>query len=181
MTDPKGIKKFFAKFFCFKLAFFKPRESSGIDPINLMKTANSALIVMPFSSEYFDKSLSCVETLKKKYPNLALTLILCEPFRSWAGRFFVRQVISLKTDDANFLGFPKKSILNRLQEYDHDLAIDLNPAGSLFSSILCSTSGAKVRIGFSGEWSNHFINYEFAPKKNRQFEGNYEALLNYLF
>jgi hypothetical protein len=180
MFDPKGIKKAVAKFFCHRLALFEPRESKGIDTLNLMRSARSALIVMPFSSDMFDKSLACVETLKRKYPDLALTLILCEPFRSWAGRFFVRQVISLKIDDANFLGFPKKSVINRLREYDHDVAIDLNPAGSLFSSILCAVSGAEVRIGFSGEWSNHFINYEFAPKRDAQFAGSYDALLNYL-
>ena len=135
---------------------------------------------MPFDDEQFQKALLWAEKLKGKYPHLELTLLFAERHRSLAAGIESKEVISLTEEDADFLKLPGNHLIRRIKQEKYDMAVDLNHGGTLFSSILCSISGAEVRIGFTGEWSDYFLNYSFTPQPRQNISANYEALADYL-
>ena len=180
MYQTKGIKKFAAEFIGPKLPAYKPKNVDSLNPFILCSQARTAMIVMPFDNKDFELSRNALTKFQRKFPSVLITLILPEQYRGWIGRIYVKNVIALKEEHANFLKLPKKELLILINSGKYDVAVDLNPEGSLFSYILCAASGAEVRIGFAGEWSDRFLNYSFVPRQNDDKAGKFNALIEYL-
>lgn len=178
MFKSKGIKRKLAEFLGRKLPIYKPRD--GVVAASAFGNARSVLVCMPFDNDQFRNAVGWTESFKARYPHAALTLVIAKRFRSLATGIKTKAVVPLTEGDANFLKLPGKYLVLRIRRRKYDLAVDLNHGGTLFSSILCSISGAEVRIGFTGEWSDHFLNYSFTPRPRQDYAGNYNALINYL-
>lgn len=181
MFQTKGIKKFAAEFLGLKLPAYKPKNRDSLNPFILCSQARTALIVMPFDNREFELSLNALTGFQRKFPAVSITLVLPEQYRGWIGKIFVKKVIALKEEHANFLKLPKKELLKLIKSGKYDVALDFNPEGSLFSYILCAASGAEVRIGFAGEMSERFLNYSIVPRKIDDKAVKFDALVNYLY
>jgi len=176
----KGIRKKIAEFLGRHLSRYKPKVNRAIRPASVFNEAKSVFICMPFDDEQFQKALLWADNFKGKYPHLEMTLLVIKRHRSLAAAIKSKKVLSLTEEDGDFLKLPGNNLIRRIRRAKYDLAVDLNHGGTLFSSILCSISGAEVRIGFTGEWSDYFLNYSVTPRSRQSISGSYEALANYL-
>jgi len=176
----KGLKRRLADFLGRNLKRYKPPDAAALNPLALLKDLKTVLVVFPFDEVYFTPMQSVLTQFQEKFPHLKLTLAYPYNYDIPTEPLQIDKTIVIGIQHANLVKLPRKSLLEEFRAGTYDAAIDLNPAGTLFSNILCSVSGAEVRIGFSGEWSEHFLNYSFAPRVRGSLADNYKALLDYL-
>ncbi len=178
--ESKGWKRRFANFLSRRLKRYKPLEETTLNPLALLKDLRTAIVVLPLDEAFFAPIQGIIIQFQEKFPHLKLTLACPYNYEIPKELSGIDKMIIIDAQHANFVKLPKKSLIAEFRAGTYDAAIDLNPAGTLFSNILCSVSGAEVRIGFSGEWSEHFLNFSFAPRIRGSLADNYKALLDYL-
>jgi len=176
----KGLKRKLANFLGGKLKRYRPKVEIMLNPLTLLQDACSALVVLPLDNAYFDPACTALAQFHSKFPHLRMSLACHYNFVSSTIDFHVDRVVILRAENTNFIKLPKKSLIKEIRAGEYDAALDLNPDGTMFSNILCSVSGARVRIGFSGEWSDLFLNYSFTPRIKGSLADNYKALMDYL-
>ena len=176
----KGLKRKAANFIGRRLKRYKPLDATTLNPLALLRDLRTAIVVLPLDEAYFQPMQSVLAQFQDKFPHLKLALACPYNYEIPTDLSGIEKMIVIDEQHANFVKLPKKSLIEEFRAGTYDAAIDLNPAGTLFSNILCSVSGAEVRIGFSGEWSEHFLNFSFAPRFKGSLAENYKALLDYL-
>jgi ADP-heptose:LPS heptosyltransferase len=121
-----------------------------------------------------------LDKLVERFLFSELTFLVSHDFRGWLENRGNFNIITLTPKQANCFQLPRRKLLNSLKIKMFEVAIDLNPQDTLFSSILCLASGAKVRVGFNGEDSDNYFNFQVLPQRSEDPRGKYSALLNYL-
>lgn len=180
MYESSGLKRKAAYWVCRALPGFSPREDDIIDPWEVMRSPRSVLICAPFTYEDFQSTLPFLNKLLNRFSKSSLTVAAVKEHRWMLDMALVNRVIILTEEQANYLKLPKKEFRDFLRRRRFDVAIDLNPGGTLFSSILCAVCGAKLRIGFAGEGSDRFLNFQIQPRPENDDVGRYRVMLNYI-
>lgn len=159
---------------------YKAPKENVIDHHSELKSAKSILICMPFGFNEFQSALGLLKSIVDKYAKREIAIVTSWSYRNWLENFRNQKIISISEEKINFLKLPKKPLIKYLKSKNFEVAIDLNPGGTLFSSILCAATGAKVRVGFTGENSDRFFNFQVKPISEDTSENQFDALLNYI-
>lgn len=181
MFNLNGLKRKAAYWVSRALPGFLPREDVVINPWEVMRSPRSVLICAPFTYEDFQRTIPFLNKLLDRFSKSSITVAVVKEHRWMLDVSLANRLIMLTEEEhANFLKLPKKEFRDFLRRRRFDVAIDLNPSGTLFSSILCAVSGAAVRVGFTGEDSDRFFNFQIQPLPENDEAGRYRVLLNYI-
>ena len=159
---------------------YRAPAESAIDHIIELKSARSILICMPFNFEEFQDALSPLNSILESFAKRDITVITPWSYRNWLENVNNHRIITISDDNLNFLKLPRKSLIRQLKQKNFEVAIDLNPGVTLFSSILCAATGAKVRVGFAGEDSDRFFNFQVKLSEAEAANQQYSTLLHYI-
>ena len=180
MVQLTGIKRKAALLMCRILPGLKPRENETINPWNILRSSKSALICAPFDRDEFRQAVVALNKLSAKLTDSKITIIAAEDCLDSGTAIVHNSIIPISEKDMGFLKIPRKAFINSLKDLGQDTAIDLNPAGTLLSAIICAVSGAKVRIGFYGKGSERFFNFMIRPRLDDSVSQRIKLLLEYL-
>lgn len=180
ITEPKGLKRKFAVMLSRILSLYRVKHNEAFTSTDLGDSVRSVLICMPFDVNEFQAAVKTLDEIIRRFPRGKLTVVLQENFRGWIGRHYQISIFPLSDTDANFFHLPRRKLCCEVRKRNSVVAIDLNPEGSLFCSILCAVSGAKVRIGFAGDNSDYCYNFQVRTTNLEDIEGKYQVLLNYV-
>ena len=155
-------------------------EGQVINHHRILKSPRSVMVCMPFAYDEFQAALLIFDSMVERFSGSELTVVALWNFRNWIENRAHWRMVSLTSYSANFFRLPTRQLRASLRLESFDVAIDLNPGGILFSSILCAACGAKVRVGFAGEKSDCFFNFQVQPRADENIRDKYVTLLNYL-
>ena len=159
---------------------YRAPQEDVIDHLSELKSAKSILICLPFGFNEFQCALELLKSIAETYSKREIAIITSWSYRNWLDNFRNQKIITIAEDNINFLKLPKKPLIKYLKSKNFEVAIDLNPGGTLFSSILCAATGAKVRVGFTGEDSDRFFNFQVKPVSEDSVENQFDTLLGYI-
>lgn len=72
------------------------------------------------------------------------------------------EILTVSPHDLKWTGFPTPALARRIVNGGIDAAIDLNPALTVLTALLCARSGAAVRICFQAPLRHLFFNIQIA-------------------
>jgi len=163
--------KNFILFFCTK------KQKLSVIKLPLKKEINAVFFVLPEKKEDFENSLLILNhliELKKK-----ITILVYSPHLHLIKQSYLIQVIEYFPKDKVLEEIPKGFLLNRLKNFEFDLAIDLDRGNDLFSTICISFIKSEHKIGLSKPHSGKFFNIQFVSDKNDSYN-TYSNLKNCL-
>ncbi len=158
---------------------FRRRTEEPISFTRAITEARHALVVLPLGTLELPPLVPVLEVLREKFQDKHITVVTVmhsvELMRTLPQGRFVR----LDPTELSPFFLPRASMLQRMPRPAYDLAIDLNLDFKLPSGYICRESNARVRVGFAGEQSDLFYNFQFqttaVPGKQR-----YQQLAAYL-
>ena len=84
-------------------------------------------------------------------------------------------------EDISWFGLPQPEFVNRVCSGKYHAVVDMHPSFNLVTAYLTYLSKAPIRVGFFGEFSQHFFNVEIDKKGSQFIEKSYlsiQKLLN---
>ena len=144
---------------------------------NFIETSNSYLIILPLNDQDFANSFDIAKYFKihKK----SVTLFLPERKVNSIEITSNYNYLSYDYDDISRFGLPTKSFVEKLNEYNFDVLIDLERENNLFLTAVTSLFEAKFKVGFKKPELENLYNFQVANTKINS-EISYRNLLNSL-
>ncbi|HPN39268.1 MAG TPA: hypothetical protein PL041_12775 [Melioribacteraceae bacterium] len=134
-------------------------------------------IIMPENDDNFKQAIKVVEFLKESKKNITLFLIDYQ-YNLFADNKLY-ELIYYQKDDKNWFNLPKLSILQKVNEHNYDIAINLSLDDTVFTPLIINKVKSKFRIGFKNSYSDLYYNFIVEPDKINS-EISYKNLLNSL-
>ncbi len=147
--------------------------AKGLKPDHLM-------LVLPPDFHDFDVARNIVEPLVVQLDAGKVTVMLRENFRTWLSRDLKVNVRTFDVSKKNWLGLPTNGICDTARELGVDVAIDLTPGFSAYTSAICAASGAPLRITMDNEETHGFYNVQILSHDERSLADRYVMLLKYV-
>jgi ADP-heptose:LPS heptosyltransferase len=90
------------------------------------------------------------------------------------------KTLTYSVRDVNKWYVPNRELLQRMENSNFDMALDLNLNLSLTSAFLCKASNAPLRISFAKKNGDQFYNFQVKTKGNNNNKYSYRSLLKCL-
>ncbi len=139
----------------------------------------SCIICLPREALSDGETKPVIERLQERFPQAKISVIALPNTNDILLDEQIG-ILKVKQEDINYLGLPKRSIINKIQELKADIAIDLSLAFVPISAYLCFLSGARIKIGFVVPGSDLVFNYQIAPNQHRTGVDRYQVLAQYI-
>jgi hypothetical protein len=155
----------------------KEKHSEPHSFTNLLAKAFTYFIVMPAEDRDFTYSLQVLNFLASGNKS---AMVLTRDFKvSLLPQKFKARAIGYSDKDITTLHLPSREFVNKLNEMQFNVAIDLNREENLFCSFALNMVHAPVRIGFAKNDSDKFYNLQVVNREDNS-EISYKNLLNCL-
>ena len=153
---------------------------NAINFFDVIAEARSILIVMPTKLEDFGIARNYLAEIKGIFPNARILLILRDQYRNLLNNSNEYGTIFVTHRNINFLGMPKKELLQKVSAANYDIAIDLNHNFHLLSTYLVLKSGAVLRVCLGHREREPYYNFSFRYSVGEQLDVMYRKLFKYL-
>lgn len=163
-------------FYLFKKKMFKKFDSSYSFK-NFIEKSSNYLIILPLNDQDFINSFDIAKYFKihKK----AVTLFLPEHKVNSIEITSNYDYVSYDFNDISKFGLPTKKFIDKLNEHQFDVLIDLERENNLFLTAVTSLFSAKYKVGFKKPELENLYNFQLANTKINS-EISYRNLLNSL-
>ncbi len=166
-------------------AFFMRRRLKNVPdaPLDFMRLFHEPkdwLLVMPAEANAFDAILPLCLELLENVKGIRLHLLLPYDFRHWVTVSSPKlKVHPFHKQDLIFGRFPRRSLLDRLQNLKADIAMDLCPNPTPLSLCVCGSVGARVRGSMSRKYGDEIFNF-LVQSRAEDIGDRYRVLFAYL-
>ncbi|MBU1882371.1 hypothetical protein KKA08_10055, partial [bacterium] len=127
----------------FAVRWLKPAPDSPLDFTRLVDGCHDWLVIMPEDASAFQTAIRQCEEVLAKMTGVRFHLLLPLELRGVVEATSEMRLFSLNRNDL-FLGvFPRSSLIQRLQEIQPQIALDLSPRATPLSLVASGLSGAK--------------------------------------
>lgn len=177
-----SVKKYFQqKIVIFKINLFS--RNNDVMPVewqNCWVNISHCLIIWPEQGIDLESAELVLLRLRAKFATARLTIMAlpgigASPLDSTA------EILRMKPNDVNFLGIPRQNLIEKMQQMNIDLVIDMSPQFNPLSAYLTLISQARIRVGFVGEEiAEKVFNLLIAPKPEHSKIEKYRVLAKYL-
>lgn len=158
-----------------KIKFKKSKKTHNL--FNKFISSSKKIIILVDES-VTDKSL-LIELIKYFLGNEKhLTLLLPSNMMSLLSDFSKIELITFNPIDINFLGFPKKNILEKLDKKSFDVLLDLSIKENFFNIYINKFLEVNFSVGFKKPRADAYYNFQIKPETIS--ENSYRNLLNSL-
>jgi len=155
---------------------FRHRPDQVLEFTNALSKAKTALVVMPFDTLTTSSTVNLLRTLRTKFKDKNLTLVLGEHNTEIPLEMRHCDILHLYDHELNQIFLPRKTIINRIRRKRYDVAIDLNLDFILPTAYICKASEAKVRIGFVKQHADMFYNFQIQKDARKKPAVTYDFL-----
>lgn len=163
-------------FYLFKKKLLKKVDSS--QPFNnFIDSSSSAILVLPINESDFAISFDVAKYFKIHKKEVTLFI----PEHKVNSMDITRnyQYISYSFNDVSRLGLPSKQLIEKLEEKEFDVLVDLEREENLFLLSVSSILNAKFKVGFKKASIDKLYNFQLVNTKINS-EISYRNLLNSL-
>jgi ADP-heptose:LPS heptosyltransferase len=146
---------------------FRKAEDTVLSFAGAISQSKRVLVIMPLDRRELLTALGFIEMLKKTFPEEYITIVADDRGMETMRLMPKSHFIHIKESDVNAFFQPRREFLARFKDKKFDLAIDLNLDLVLPSAYICRESNAAIRVGFSGDGSDNFYNFQIQPDPSR--------------
>ncbi len=139
-----------------------------------IKSSETAIFLMPWTSVEFYLARSVVESLMRYFRRVVL--VVSDNMRDVAT--YRSELIVVSKADEGWLKLPSHDLISRLKRENYDIAFDLSFSEDIFMSYLCRKSDAKISAGFSKANGDHFYDLQIRVPEDGDMKKAYESLIN---
>lgn len=139
--------------------------------------ADDYFIILPEDDDSFRYSFIVIKYLFEQKKNI--TLFVVDYRKSLILDSLKYHIISYENENKNKLNLPKQEIIEKIQQNQYDILIDLNRGYNIFNCAVSMLVKAKYRVGFNKEYAELYYNFLIANDE-RNSEFSYKNLLNSL-
>ncbi|MFH0736038.1 MAG: hypothetical protein V1773_16410 [bacterium] len=139
--------------------------------------ADDYFIILPEDDESFKHSFVIIKYLFEHKKNI--TLFVIDYRKSLILDSKKYHIVTFENENKNIFNLPKQEILEKIEQNQYDLLIDLNRNNNIFYSAITLSVKAKYRVGFTKEYADLYYNFLIANDE-RNSELSYKNLLNSL-
>ena len=139
--------------------------------------ADDYFIILPEDDESFKYSFVIIKYLFEHKKNI--TLFVVDYRKSLILDSAKYHVVTFENENKNIVNLPKQELLEKIEQNQYDLLIDLNRNYNIFYSAITISVKAKYRVGFTKEYADLYYNFLIANDE-RNSELSYKNLLNSL-
>ena len=153
------------------------------DPFVLPETLTdprAILVTMPFDSREFEMANEALTEIDDHFHRTKIIVCLNETYRTWIPKMLIQRSIVMNPSDFNMFYYPKRSLIRKIQALNCDIAVDLNPDLHIGHALLCTLSGAHIRVAMEKPYSQLFYNFVIRSGETHKLRHRYEALVKYL-
>ncbi|MEJ2104867.1 MAG: hypothetical protein P8X47_09860 [Ignavibacteriaceae bacterium] len=155
----------------------KEKQNSELSFTGFFKKSFNFFVLMPDDEKDFNSAMDVLHLLDSNEKHFK---ILTHDYRlSLLPQKFRPGVIDYGIDDVTKLKLPSKDLIEKLQEMNFDIIIDLNRNENLFCSYSANVADAQVRIGMRKSGADKYYNFQYR-NSNDNSEIFYKNFLNCL-
>jgi hypothetical protein len=159
---------------------FRQEEDSAQEFTKFFTGAKSILLILPVNYEEAQVAGNSLCPVLRQFQKVDLT-ILTEGIRATALSEFPRsKVIRISSSHVNKLFLPRQHLVDRINESNYDVVIDLNLDFVLYAAYICKATGSNVRLGFSNRVAEMFYNVQINIDRSKPDKEIYDQLAQYL-
>ncbi|MEE9225770.1 MAG: hypothetical protein V3U68_06210 [Bacteroidota bacterium] len=154
---------------------FRNRRDTIQDFTTALSGAERALVLLPDDPTSAKAAEELLSILGQRFHGSRLTVLLGEQIRSAPQALRAANFIRLYHDAINKFFLPKKKFVEKINQSEYDVAIDLNLDLVLPYAYICKVSNARVRVGFVKESSDIFYNFQIRSRGEARSPYHYLA------
>ncbi|MFQ5797229.1 MAG: glycosyltransferase family 9 protein [Bacteroidota bacterium] len=139
---------------------FRNRRDTIQDFTTALSGAERALVLLPNDPTSAKAAEGFLSILGHRFHGSRLTVLLGEQIHSVPQILQTANFIRLYHDAINKFFLPKKQFIEKINQREYDVAIDLNLDLVLPHAYICKVSNARVRVGYVKESSDIFYNFQ---------------------
>jgi ADP-heptose:LPS heptosyltransferase len=155
---------------------------SMVDIFSTIQRAEHILIYLPDNLEDFGVVRLFVSEIRNIFTNAKVTFIVRHNYFTLLDLGDRKGValFSIKSEQINSFGLPRRQVIDAIQKIKYNVAIDLSNEISSLSSFVCYLSAAPLRICLNDPRRDAFFNFQIEVGKDTKLENKYRKLLNYI-
>lgn len=142
--------------------------------------AHRVLLLMPLAKRESLPVAGLVDFLKLRFGQQNITVVSDDHGREVMPLLPRGRFIHILKDEVNPFHLPRQSLITRIRERPHDIAIDLNLDFVMPSAYICTQSAARVRIGFVRPRAEVFYNFQIQQDPGLDRRRVYDRMVAFL-
>jgi ADP-heptose:LPS heptosyltransferase len=144
-----------------------------------LRRSRRALVIFPESSLDGEMASTFLRYLLRKFSSERMMVVIRDDQLFAMASAPPLKTLTYSVRDINKWFVPRRELLQRMENNNFDVALDLNLNFSLTSAFLCKASNAPLRISFVKKNSDQFYNFQVKTKGNSN-KYSYRSLLKCL-
>ena len=158
--------------------FFKQKP---LPIASILCQAKSMLVLLPHKAESFSSVFNHLSPLKDIFSDLKISFLLPISTQGFMSTLKNYEVIPLKKEDQGWLGLPRGSYTQNLENFGFDISLDMDLSKNFTNAYLSFKSKSRIRMGVQGKLGAPFYNLELIiPSHLLYLDQQYDSMIRIL-
>ena len=159
---------------------FRHKHDRVMNFTDAITRSRRALVIFPESSLDGESASAFLRNLLRKFSSEKIMVVIRDDQLFTMASAPPMKTLTYSVRDVNKWYVPRRELLQRMENSNFDVALDLNLNLSLTSAFLCKASNAPLRISFAKKNGDQFYNFQVKTKGNNNNKYSYRSLLKCL-